>query len=160
MEQSDVALSLTPLIVSATAIVMTAIIAVALLRFFNNRENARLRERIGILSLPVQQMSAAFQVALVRQLTHFHTPKLDALLAKLGPPFALTDVEMQELIAELKAREEDMAGQIDGGEREAAKMLPAIMRRVALEKAQPMEMFDLILVAVPKASDAIDKTFR
>jgi hypothetical protein len=144
-----------PIIVSGTVIVVTTIIAVALLRFFNNRENARLREKIGILSLPVQQMSAAFQISLVRQLTHFHTPRLDALLAKLGPPFTLTESEQGELIAALKEREADMGALIDDSEREAAKMLPAVMRRVAVEMGQSMEMFDLILVAVPKASDAI-----
>src|ERR1700686_3873345 len=124
----DAAFNSTPLITASTVVVVTVIIAVALLRFFNNRENARWREKIGILSLPVQQMSAAFQMAIVKQLTHFHTPKLDALLAKLGPPFMLTEAEMEELIAELKNREQDMGQLIDDGEREAAKMLPAIMR--------------------------------
>jgi hypothetical protein len=160
-------IDLIPLYVSATIILVVIIVAVGVVRTLDlhyirvhdqatSDEIAGLKQRIVTLSMPVSRINAAFQETLVRQLTHFHTPVLDALLAKIGPPYSLSDEEYQQLVAALKEREKDMGDKIDNSEREAAKMLPIVIRRVAEEKNVSADLFDLILVAVPK-SDSVAK---
>jgi hypothetical protein len=90
-------------------------------------------EHIALLTQSILPMNTAFQTILVRELTHFHTPKMDALLEKLGPPYALSTAEEIELSQALEQRTKDMGTEIDQSEREAAIILPYIMRRVRAE---------------------------
>src|SRR5678815_4707353 len=78
-------------------------------------------------------ISTAFQAILIKELTHFHTPVMDALMSKIGPPFTLTAAEETELIAALEQRTQDMAAEISDSERDAAKILPLVMKRAKLE---------------------------
>lgn len=141
--------------------VLTALLAFIAAAYWNNRRRAEkrdeelndLKRQMAILQIPVQQMNAAFQAMLVKQLTHFHTKELDQLLAKLGPPMVLTAAESDRLTTLLLQREHDLNDQIDDSERDAAHMLPMVMKRVKEEMSQAHEMKDLVLVAVPKSSD-------
>jgi hypothetical protein len=95
-----------------------------------------LEKQIGIVNAQVIPISTAFQAILVKQLTHYHTPKMDALLAKLGgpgEPTTITNSEEAELLVELKKRTRDMGPEISDDERDAAEMLPVIIRRVKRE---------------------------
>jgi hypothetical protein len=99
------------------------------------------------------QIYSAMQMVHVEKLTHFHTPVLDRLLKLLGPPYQLTPQQRVELANELTLRERDMSAEIDDEERAAAQILPLIIAGVERENAAPAEIFDLILVAVPKSAD-------
>jgi hypothetical protein len=152
----------TPVIFNSIGIVvLTALLSFAAAVYWHNKrqgekrddEIADLKRQMAILQIPVQQMNAAFQAMLVKQLTHFHTRELDELLKKLGPPMVLTADDRARLTILLQEREADVDGQIDDSERDAAHMLPMVMKRVADEIDQSANMKDLVLVAVPKPAD-------
>jgi hypothetical protein len=109
-----------------------------------------LERQVGLLTQTVQPLSAAFQAILVKQLSHFHTPHIDLLLSKLGPPVLLTAAEEIELAKELQQRALDLVAEISAGEREAAMMLPYVIQRVRREAVQKVPL-DVVLVAVPRS---------
>ncbi len=107
-------------------------------------------ERLNsLVTQAVVPISAAFQAILIKELTHFHTPIMDALMVKLGPPNTLTTAEEVELVAALKQREQDMDGLIDDAERDAARMLPMVMKRVKAESESPNMETTIQVVARP-----------
>jgi hypothetical protein len=114
-----------------------------------NRRLAELERQQAVLSQAVIPISAAFQSILIKQLTHFHTPVLDELLKKLGPPITLTEAEEHELQAALEERTRDMGDEISDSERDAARMLPMVMKRVRTA-ADTEDPVDLRVVSVPK----------
>jgi hypothetical protein len=89
-----------------------------------------LERQAALVSGAVVPISAAFQITLIRDLTHFHTPEMDALMVKLGPPLALSEEEALRLEHLLSERAKDMGLEISDAERDAAAMLPLVMRRV------------------------------
>lgn len=120
----------------ATALVRDAEMKAATIHEKSERTQERLEElerQLGLFGQTILPISAAFQAILVKQLTHLHTPVLDALLKKLGPPYDLTDAEFVELETLLAERVIVMDDQIDESERDAATMLPLVMRRVKAE---------------------------
>ena len=92
-----------------------------------------IEDQLILVGAQVLPISTAFQAILVKELTHYHTPELDALLVKLGPPFTLTEAEMQQMFQLLVAREQDLGPLISAAERDAAHMLPLVMRRAKVE---------------------------
>ena len=102
----------------------------------------------------VQPISTAFQAILIKELTHYHTPVMDELLEKIGPPNRLTPEEEEKLFVLLKERTADLDGRIDEAERDAAVMLPMVMKRAKTEahelKNAPV---DLKIVAVKPAGE-------
>lgn len=118
-------------------------------------ENAALVKRVqdleaqsALLKQAVQPISVAMQALLIKELTHYHTPEMDALLVKVGPPNILTDAEQQRLIVLLTERTKDMDGRISDEERDAADILPAIMRRAKVELDAKQDV-ELKIVALP-----------
>ena len=109
-----------------------------------------LERQVALLGLTVQPLSAAFQAILVKQLSHFHTPRIDLLLSKLGPPVLLTQTEESELTKELTERAIGLGSEITDDERGAAFMLPYVVQRVRREAVQQVPL-DVIVVAVPKS---------
>lgn len=105
-----------------------------------------LETKSALTSAAMLPITTAFQAILIKELTHFHTPVMDALMAKLGPPFTLSEEEEAELIAALKQREADVNGRISDSERDAAHMLPMLMKRVRTEAAVVSNM--VLLMAV------------
>ena len=99
-------------------------------------------------------LNIALQTVLVQELTHFHTPAVDALLAKLGPPFALTEEEEAELLEAMQQREHDMGDMISENERDAAHMLPFIIKRIKREQhaMTPTTTVVLQVVSTPTPS--------
>ncbi len=114
---------------------------------------SELENKLSLLTQSVMPISAAFQAILIKQLTHFHLPEIDALLAKVGPPVSLTSAEEHQLADALQQRAKDMNDKIDDDERGAAIILPYIIQRVRREAAQPLDLekTDVVVVAVPKA---------
>jgi len=97
-----------------------------------------LEQSLALVGQTILPMSTAFQAILVKELTHLHTPVTDALLAKLGPPFLLTPAEEHELAAALAERVQVVDDQISESERDAALMLPYVMKRVRAEAASAL----------------------
>src|SRR5687768_2616120 len=118
----------------------------------HRRLEDRVREmetQMSAMKSAVVPISAAFQAILVKELTHFHTPEMDALLEKLGPPLTITEAEEEDLRRLLKEREQVVDTRISESERDAAHMLPLVMRRVRAElSADENTPVDLQLVAV------------
>lgn len=113
----------------ATAILIAADRASVLQRLVDaETELAVLRQQV----LPI---NAAFQEVLVKNLTHYHTPELDALMDKLDP-YSLSKEEFDRLILLLDERTRDMGPEINQEEREAAIMLPYVIRRVCAEQGK------------------------
>ena len=98
------------------------------------RRVIELERRGALLNQQTIPISAAFQAILVQDLTHFHTPEMDELMVKLGPPFILTEKEAERLITLLSERECDLGPEVSQSERDAARMLPLVIRRVAMER--------------------------
>lgn len=127
-------------------------------------ELLKLRDRLAaleadnaLLKKDVQPLSVAMQSWLVEKLTHFHTPIMDALLRKLGPPSTLTEAEEKELEAALVERAATLNGRIDDAEKDAAKMLPMVIRMVKAE-IQTAQPDTLQIVSTPaKAPEADEK---
>jgi len=114
---------------------------------------AELERQQGLTNLVAQPMWAAVQERLIKELTHFHTPVMDALLVKLGPPVTLTEAEEGQLEYALRQRAVDLDDQIGLEERDAARMLPMVMRRVKAEAGAPSRSTTLQVVAVPVAEE-------
>lgn len=118
------------------------------------KELAVFRATMSTALLPV---SAMFQAALVKHLTHNHTPEMDDLLARIND---LSETETARLHALLKERVvefDDPA--IDDLERDAAVMMPYVMKRVKAEVA--MATVPTVTIAdaanVPQATMVIVK---
>lgn len=97
---------------------------------------SELERQLGIVGAQVAPFNTAFQSMLIKQLTHYHTPVMDKLMEKLGgvgvPP-TITEAEEVQLIEALEQRTNDMGPEISDDERDAAEMLPIVMRRVKRE---------------------------
>jgi hypothetical protein len=94
-----------------------------------------LERRAALMDIQAVPISAAFQALLVQELTHFHEPEMDALMAKLGPPFSLNEEEAGRLDDLLVKREQELLPipEVSQRERDAALMLRLLMRRIAAD---------------------------
>jgi len=109
-----------------------------------------LERQLALVNQTIVPISAAFQAILVKELTHFHTPVMDALMVKLGPPYSLTDEEERELIIALAERSREVSSLITESERDAATMLPMVIKRVKTESSLDSSALRLKVVALPR----------
>ena len=100
---------------------------------------AELTNQLGLVKQAVVPISTAFQAILIKELTHFHTPEMDELMTKVGPPSKLTPEEEERLAVLLLQREKEVDPQISREEKDAAHMLPMVMRRVKFENERLSE---------------------
>lgn len=98
-----------------------------------NDRVAELELQLSAVKQTVLPISAAFQAILIKELTHYHTPRMDELMKRLGPPVTLNEAEQKELAELLQQRTQDMDGRISDSERDAATMLPLVVKRVLAE---------------------------
>lgn len=108
---------------------------------------AALESKAAVTEQAIMPISTAFQAILIKQLTHYHTPELDALLAKLDP-YTLSDEEEVRFYHLLEERTRDMGSAIDESERNAAKMLPFVIKRIK-EETDLASKVALQIVVVP-----------
>lgn len=94
---------------------------------------ADLEGKLALVNQAVIPISTAFQAILIKELTHYHTPEMDGLMTKIGPPNLLTPAEELRLAILLEERTRDMDVQISDSERDAALILPAVMKRARAE---------------------------
>jgi hypothetical protein len=125
-------------------------------------EHEKLLERISqielqshVLAQAMIPVSAAFQAILIKELTHMHTPEMDALLVKLGPPFELTEDEADRLSILLERRTRDIGAEISASERDAAAMLPALIRRVRTESDQMKDIPQIKIIALTAVTETL-----
>ena len=112
-----------------------------------------LERQLTSVTQQVVPISAAFQAILIKELTHFHTPEMDALMLKIGPPFTLTDGEAARLGVMLAERQRDMNDQISDSERDAAQMLPMVIKRVLADRERTgLEAEPLVRILVVEQS--------
>ena|SRR6266853_2819320 len=95
----------------------------------------KLEMSLAVIDEKVIPISTALQAILVKELTHYHTPIMDELMTRIGPPSRLSDEEEELLALALFERTQDMGLLISSSERDAALILPAIMRRAKAECA-------------------------
>lgn len=93
-----------------------------------------LEKQAALVSAAVIPISTAFQAILIKELTHFHTPEMDALLVKVGPPNMLTPQDRDRLSVMLVERTKDLGDLISPSERDAAAILPIVMKRAQIEQ--------------------------
>lgn len=111
----------------------------------------QLESEMAVLKAQAVPINAAFLAMSIAKLTHLHTPRLDELMEKVGPPSVLTPEEEEELAVGLKARMKDMSSEIDDEERIRAEILPHLIK---LEKIEALKIADspkmeTVLVAQP-----------
>lgn len=93
-----------------------------------------LEQKLALVTQAVVPLNMAMQAMLIKELTHYHTPEMDALLVKLGPPNILTDTEANRLEVMLQERTVDMGTLVSAEERDAAFILPVIIKRARVEQ--------------------------
>jgi hypothetical protein len=149
-----------PLINSVGLLILGAVLSFLAARYWHQKSQAEAllvrvteleRDRDAIKAT-VDPITTAFQSLLIRQLTHFHTPEMDALMVKIGPPNTLTSDEASRLAVLLEERAKNMAGSIPDSERRAAHILPDVMILAKLEQDAVAQDSVLQVVAVPKGS--------
>lgn len=147
-------------------IVLTAALSFMAAKYWNSKANKKaalaevkktdderdakiqdLQNQLSVLTATFTPISAAFQAVLIKQLTHFHTPEMDALLIK-AEKNGLSNSEAERLRDMLLERSQDLNGKIDDSEREAALMLPYVMNRVRAGAA--VSDSEVMVVLVPK----------
>jgi hypothetical protein len=150
------------------SVVLTAVAAAVATNSINKRKAeaerdkriVELEKQIALISASVIPISTAFQAILIKELTHMHTPRLDELLTKVGPPSTMTTGEEEEFYRLLREKVEDLDGLIPEAERDAATMLPLVMKRAKIEAAEPNVIVAdgslLQLVSTPKTAEEND----
>lgn len=163
-----VTIDLQPYIVPVVLILIAAMVSFLVSLYWHSREDARairelqektvkemeaqvtsLKTELELVRQAIVPISTAFQSLLIKELTHFHTPVMDAMLAKVGPPYALTDIEEKELIAALDERMKAEGDLMTESERDAAQMLPMVIKRVKAEAALGINELQIQLVSIP-----------
>jgi hypothetical protein len=128
------------------SVVLTATTAIFATNFYNRRQMDAARDlriveiekQIALISASVVPISTAFEAVLIKQLTHLHTPRLDDLMTRIGPPSSLLPAEVDEMADLLRERAIDMGDRICDSERDAAVMLPLVMKRARIEADDPI----------------------
>jgi len=100
----------------------------ALLQRVSDVEN-----KIALVNQAVIPISTAFQALLIKELTHYHTPEMDALMREIGPPCTLSAEKERRLGELLAARSLDDDPLISESERDAATILPYVIKRAKAE---------------------------
>jgi hypothetical protein len=119
------------------AIALTSLLTFAGTAYFVRRKTTQktldriteLENKLAVLNQSMVPFNSAFQAILIKELTHIHTPEMDALLVKLGPPNILTQAEEIRLANLLIERADADDPTIPEYERDAARILPAVIRR-------------------------------
>jgi hypothetical protein len=141
--------------------VTAAVLAVVGALFLARRKSAQEKDervralelQIAILTQQVSPLWTAAQAILIKQMTHYHAPEMDELMRKVGPPFTLSADEEHRLYVLLEERTRDVDGMIDSSERDAAAMLPLVIRRVREELNLKAQDTQILVVAVPRMED-------
>jgi len=106
----------------------------------NERLIARVTElekQSALLGQAVLPISDLFRAALIKELTHNHTPEMDDLMARVDD---LTDDELNRLTVLLRERVVEYDDPlITESERDAATILPIVMKRVQVEHREAAE---------------------
>ena len=100
----------------------------------------------ALLRQAAMPINAVVQAMLIKELTHDHGPRLDALLEKIGPPCQLSEDEERELEKLLDDRANQFDERVSPSERDAARML---MMVVARARSELLPSSTVIMVSLP-----------
>lgn len=93
-----------------------------------------MEKRISLLEARSIPTAAAFQALLAMKLTHAHTPELDALLARAGPPSNLLAHEWSQMNGLLAERYKNTSDpEVSEEEKDAAYIFPFVVRMARAE---------------------------
>lgn len=152
----DVTISQAAINSGALTLLAACLTFVASLYWFKRKEHAALVKRVGDLEMQlasvssqVVPISAAFQAMIVRDLTHAHTPELDELMSKIGPPSLLDDAQQARMLALLDERMNNLGALVPESEREKARILPFVMKMAQDEARALLHPAVVQFVAVP-----------
>ena len=110
------------------------LVIVLLVRYFYMRgRDSKTLERISELEETVKLIipaSVAFRNELIKVLMHDYAPKTDVLLVKMISKEKLTIAETGELLIMLKKRAENDDPRTTDEDRDAARIMPGVMRFV------------------------------
>lgn len=117
-----------------------------------------LEKQLAVVGAQIAPISAVYQSALIKTLTHFHTPIIDALMEKVDNKgvVALTDKEESELLIALEKVAKDP--ETDEYETAAANALPYVMTMARIDAQQiadadePPKFIDIQVVGRPKVT--------
>jgi hypothetical protein len=159
-----------PFIINIVLAVLSAAFAFVSALYFSSRkhteeklkqsidERERMRNRLtdlesklAVVNAAVVPISTAFQAILIKELTHFHSVEMDELLLKIGPPNVLTTEEHTRLIVMLSERMKALGDEISVSEKDAAYMLPMVMKRSEAEQKVLQTVSDLKLKLITVA---------
>ncbi len=115
---------------------------------------ADLELKLAGISQQVIPLSAAMTAIFIKELTHLHTPEMDALLVKYGPPSTLTEEDWERLKEMLRERAYAPDPEVPQYERDAAIMLPMMMKR-ALSARDQLNHLGLLTIATVRISDLL-----
>ena len=94
---------------------------------------SELESKLALVNQQMIPISTAMVAMFVKELTHYHTPEMDALMVKIGPPNTLTAQDYDRLAVLLEERTRDMGPLITDSERDAAGMLLPMLKRSRIE---------------------------
>jgi len=119
-----------------------------------------LEKKQGIVDAQLVPFNGLMQAMLIKELTHAHTPEMDALMVKLGPPNILTPAEERRLTVMLQERYARPDPSVSEQERDAAFILPAVIRRARSEAQvlQDAEDIRVKLVSIAAVVAVPDRT--
>ena len=119
----------------------------------------QLESEMAVLKAQAVPINAAFLAMSIAKLTHLHTPRLDELMKKVGPPSVLTPAEESELAEGLAARMKDMSSEIDDEERIRAEILPSLIKLEKIEALKNTESptLETMLISQPIAEIPVEK---
>jgi hypothetical protein len=113
-----------------------------------------LEMKLVALTNAVTPLSVAMQTVFIKELTHFHTPELDALLVKVDQGI-LPEEDEPRLCSLLEERSRDLNGRISDSERDAAVMLPMIMKRVKKDRLQMAVEVQVVSLGPPQSTPSL-----
>jgi len=130
---------------SVALAILAALLGVAGTMYLNRRAatiaankelSDRIREletKLALVNQAVVPLNMAMQAMLIKELTHYHAPEMDVLMQNLGPPSTLSESEEARLAVLLDERTREMGPLISPSERDAAAILPVIIKRAKAE---------------------------
>ena len=136
----------------ASFVTVASVLGGIVVLYFIVHSNVLLRRRVSklereqaVMGQGILPMFTAVRGVLIKQLTHYHTPELDALMAKIPD---LTEAETARLFVMLAERTVVVDAQIGPEERDAARMLPMVMERARREaEADPKTLVRVQLIS-------------
>jgi hypothetical protein len=142
------------LIVLLSAVV-AALIACLVVMVASKRSQVRRLDSIELRLNEAVPISVAFRAALIKKLTHNHTPEMDELMTRIDLLSPVEEERLTKLLRERVVEYDDP--EIDDAERDAAIMLPMMSKRVKSEAMVHTRGLEVQVVLIPAPGSPSDR---